>query len=123
MAVFISPGNDKWEPAFEGVERMLAVGTNSSAILYQIEPGYVSDPEVHIEEQGNYVVKGREEWFVGPEGNEKVFTLKPGGLLIVEPNERHWSRVVGNEPVLLLCFFSPPRPGHLQDAAKKGKVA
>jgi quercetin dioxygenase-like cupin family protein len=119
MCVFISPVNAHWETAFQGVERILAVGSNTSAIIYQIEPGYVSDPEVHIEEQGNYLVKGREEWFVGAEGNEKVFLLEPGGLLIVEPNERHWSRVVGDEPVLLFCFFSPPRLGHLQDSAQK----
>jgi hypothetical protein len=61
MAVFISPTQEKWEPAFQGVERILAVGSNSSAILYQIEPGYVSDSEVHSEEQGNYIVQRKAE--------------------------------------------------------------
>jgi quercetin dioxygenase-like cupin family protein len=119
MSVLISSKQDAWEPAFQGVERILAVGSNTSAVLYQIEPGYVSDPEVHIEEQGNYVVQGREEWFVGAEGQEQKFILEPGSLLIIEPNERHWSRVIGDERVVLLCFFGPPRPGHLQDAASK----
>jgi hypothetical protein len=47
MSVFISAAKNNWEPAFKGVERILAVGTNSSTILYRIAPGYVSDPEVH----------------------------------------------------------------------------
>lgn len=109
MAVFVSPATNAWEPAFQGVDRILAVGTNTSAVIYQIEPGYVSDPEVHPEEQGNYVVAGREEWFVGPEGQETKYVLGPGDLVIVEPNERHWSRVIGNEPVTLLSFFGPAR--------------
>lgn len=112
MSKYISTSHDSWEPAFEHIDRILAVGTNSSAIFYRIEPGYVSEPEFHPEEQGNYIVSGREEWFIGEEGREEKFLMEPGSLLIVEPNERHWSHVLGDEPVMLLCFFAPPRPGH-----------
>ncbi len=121
MSVFISTDRQAWEPAFPGVERILAVASNSSAIIYRMQPGYVSEPETHPEEQGNYLVQGRQEWFVGEPGQEQKFLLEPGSLIIVEPNERHWNRVIGDEPVLLFCFFSPPRPGHRQDAAQMGK--
>lgn len=112
MTIYLDGSRIAWEPIDEHIQRTLAVGANSSAILYSIKPGYVSEPETHPEEQGNYIVRGTEEWTVGEEGREKTFLCTPGTLLIIEPNERHWARVVGEEEVLVLCFFSPPRPGH-----------
>ncbi len=65
MTVYLDGSQLAWEPLDEHVQRILALGANSSAILYSITPGYVSEPESHSEEQGNYFVKGTEEWYVG----------------------------------------------------------
>ncbi len=110
MTVYLNGSQLAWEPLDDHVQRILALGTNSSAILYSIKPGYVSEAESHPEEQGNYFLKGTEEWYIGEEAQERTFLCTPGTLLILEPNERHWSRVVGEEEVMLLYFFSQARP-------------
>ena len=98
---------------------MLAIGSKTSGIICRIQPGYISDPDVHPEEQGNYLLQGKEIWCVGDEGKEQAFEMTAGSLLIIEPNERHWARVIGDEEVILLCFFGPPRPDHLCDLGRK----
>jgi len=39
------------------------------------------------------------------------FTIGPGDIVLVPPNEKHMTRNTGSEPLVLLCFFAEPDVG------------
>jgi len=112
MSKFFSGSDIPWDITDEGIGQVITFGEKLSTALYKLQPGYKAPPESHPEEQGNYFLSGRAEWFVGGEGEEIVYMCEPGSLLIIGPNERHWSRLVGDEECVVLTFFSPPREAH-----------
>ena len=58
----------------------------------------------HGHEECIYVLrgKGRMECAAGP------LSVNPGDVLLVPPEEPHVTRNVGDEPLVLLCFFPTP---------------
>jgi quercetin dioxygenase-like cupin family protein len=112
MAVFLSGVKLPWHHVDADMDRVIVFGTNTSAALYIRRPGPPSEPERHEEEQVVYFVSGSSVWHIGEEGDERYFECVPGSLLIVGPNERHWSRVSAGEEALELNIFSPPRESH-----------
>ena len=34
--------------------------------------------------------------------------IKPGDIVLIPPNEKHMTRNIGTEPLVLLCFFAEP---------------
>jgi quercetin dioxygenase-like cupin family protein len=88
------------------------LGCKASVAVYRVELGTVSPPERHTEEQGNYFIGGRMEWTVGEGDTQRSYICEPGTLLVVAPNEPHSSRVLGEDEVLMLSFFGPPRESH-----------
>ena len=34
--------------------------------------------------------------------------IKPGDIVLIPANEKHFTRNTGNEPLVLLCFFAEP---------------
>jgi quercetin dioxygenase-like cupin family protein len=53
-----------------------------------------------------YVLRGRALQGVGDEQRE----LAPGDVALVRRDEVHWTRGVGEEPLVLLVLFSHPKP-------------
>ncbi len=53
-----------------------------------------------------YVLRGRALQGVGEEQRE----LNPGDAALVRRDEVHWTRGLGQEPLVLLVIFSHPRP-------------
>ena len=77
--------------------------------MVSFPPG--SDPGTHkheSEEEIIYVVSGRGETKVGDE----IYPLEPGVAVYTEPGIEHGVKTLGNDPLVLICVFSPPvKPG------------
>jgi len=58
----------------------------------------------HGYEECIYVLKG--EGRTISESGE--LALKPGDVVLVPPEEKHLTRNIGSEPLVLLCFFPTP---------------
>ncbi|MCO5081075.1 MAG: cupin domain-containing protein [Rhizobiaceae bacterium] len=95
-----------WTPVREGVERKAISGEGATVALHRLQPGHEPKPHSHENEQIAYILKGTIRFFVG----EEVRLIGPGELLVIPPNVRHWGEVVGDEEVLNLDVFTPPRP-------------
>jgi quercetin dioxygenase-like cupin family protein len=72
-------------------------------------PGSDPGPHSHdAEEEIIYVLSGSGQTTVG----DRVYPLEPGVAVYTEPGIEHSVRNTGQEPLVLLCVFSPPvRPG------------
>lgn len=117
MAIFLDGNKAPYSRMGETVEGIVVFGCETSVAVYRIESGTVSPPERHPEEQGNYFIRGRMEWIVGEGDTQHSYICEPGTLLVVAPNEPHSNRVLGEDEVLMLSFFGPPREGHRSLAA------
>lgn len=94
-----------WEFVREGVERKLVTGQGATLQLTRLMPGHEPRPHSHRYEQIAYILAGQIDFFV----DDTVTRVGPGGVLIIPPDARHWGEVVGDEPVLNLDVFTPPR--------------
>lgn len=115
MPLFIQTEQVQWSSPLPGVKRVNIAGQGLSLSLCHVQPGFSSPPERHPEEQVNVVLQGTMEWVLGEEQNE-VFVCGPNSVLIIEPNIPHSNRVIGDEEVVILHAFVPPREEHLADA-------
>lgn len=63
----------------------------------------------HLHEQMGYILKGSVELTAGG----KTVVLNVGSAYAFEPNEYHALTVIGDEPVIILDIFHPPRDDYL----------
>ena len=85
----------------------LALGTHQELCWVKFEPGSVYPQHSHPYEQVSVIVQGRLRLSVGSETRE----VGPGDMWLVPANTRHGGEVLGDEPVVFVDVYSPPRHG------------
>ena len=95
----------EWELVREGVERKAISGGGATVALNRLQPGHTPSPHSHPHEQIAYIIAGTIDFFI----EDQVFHLRPGSVLVVPPNARHWGQVTGDQEVLNLDVFTPRR--------------
>ncbi len=107
------------EPSVEAVNDVeltqLAVGERMSVQHFNIEPGAVVPEHAHPHEQAGFIYAG-ELTFLLPDDGER--TVEAGESYLLTGDEPHAAENRGEEPVLGIDVFSPPRanPAWLDDA-------
>ena len=94
-----------WEAVRTGVDRKIFSGEGATIQLTRLMPGHEPRPHSHPHEQIAYILAGEMDFHV----EDAVTRLRPGGLLVVPADARHWGEVIGDVPVLNLDVFTPRR--------------
>jgi quercetin dioxygenase-like cupin family protein len=102
----------------KGVSRKGFRSGNTLLVMNECHPGMDINPHSHHFEQLVYILQGRVRFHLDEEAHE----LGPGAMLVVPAGVRHYMEILGDEVVLNLDVFSPPRADYLhlveyQDAA------
>jgi quercetin dioxygenase-like cupin family protein len=103
MARSIKWGEIPWEEVNENVSRKVIMGDRMMMVMYKFAAGLVWPEEIHLAEQGGYVLKGRYE--LHSKGEKHL--ILPGNSYFVESNVPHSSHFI--EETILIDVFSPPR--------------
>ncbi len=90
------------------VDRQTVHGRNFTLIRYTYRAGAVFPEHRHPQEQITLVLSGRLEFTV----NGGAASVGPGQFLRLGPDVPHGARVVGEDTVVSLNFFSPARSEH-----------
>ena len=113
MPLFVQSRDVDWDDSYPGVIALYVAGQQLSISISRVQSALDSPPERHPEEQVNIVLQGTLEVTLG-EGEDHVYTCGPNTVLVIEPNMPHSTRRVGDEEVIVVSAFSPPR--HLEKA-------
>jgi quercetin dioxygenase-like cupin family protein len=90
--------------------RKILVYSESLMLMYtKATPGGPPLSHSHPHEQMGYVIQGTAELTAGGE----TVTLKAGSSFLLEPNEHHTIRDVGEEMAIVLDIFHPHREDYL----------
>ena len=97
------PGRSSLEPVSG------AIGSHVSLRIAEIEPegpnGPGRGPHLHDGfEECIYVLRG--SGMTCAESGD--IAIAPGDIVLIPPNEKHMTRNIGTEPLVLLCFFPAP---------------
>jgi quercetin dioxygenase-like cupin family protein len=76
-----------------------------SADLVRIEPGGMSASHVDTGRHAFYILQGRGRITL----DMQAYELKPGSIVKVLPGVAHEMRNVGEEPLVMLALYDPPR--------------
>jgi mannose-6-phosphate isomerase-like protein (cupin superfamily) len=97
------PGRTSLEPVSGLIGSKLTLRIAEIAVPQPGDPP--RGPHLHDGfEECIYVLKGR--GLTMSESGE--IPIKPGDIVLIPPNEKHMTRNVGSEPLVLLCFFPDP---------------
>lgn len=100
----------KGEKLGENVLRKILVHSENLMLMYtEAMPGGPVISHSHPHEQITFMIQGASELTAGGE----TVTLKAGSSALLEPNEYHDIRGVGNEKVIVLDIFHPHREDYL----------
>jgi quercetin dioxygenase-like cupin family protein len=103
----VAGGDRETVEAVEGVHlTQLAAGEAMSVQEFRIEPGATVPEHEHHHEQTGYVTRGRLVFTVGDE----EFAVGPGDAYAIPGGEPHAVANHGDETVVGVDTFSPPRP-------------
>lgn len=98
------------EPTVEAVDGVhltqLAVGERTSVQAFRMDPGSVVEQHHHPHEQAGFLYQG-ELTFVLEDGTERV--VSAGESFLFTGDEPHAAENRGDEPVLGVDVFAPPR--------------
>jgi quercetin dioxygenase-like cupin family protein len=102
----------------KGVSRKGFRSGNTLLVMNECHPDMDPNPHSHDFEQLVYILQGRVRFHL----NEETHELGAGSMLVVPAGVRHFMEILGDEVVLNLDVFSPPRADYLhlvayQDAA------
>lgn len=97
-----------WETVNEDVSRKVIMGDNLMMVLYRFGAGLRWPEEMHVAEQGGYVLKGKVEFHSG----DTTLELGPGDSYYIESNVPHHTHFI--EETILIDVFSPPRKNLLE---------
>lgn len=98
-------GEIPYEDVRPGVRRRAFGTENVLLVMNECMPGMELKPHSHNFDQIVLIVSGRAIYHVDSEANE----MGPGSVLLVPAEAEHYIEPLGNEPVLNLDVFSPPR--------------
>ena len=93
----------------KGVSRKGFRSGNTLLVMNECHPGMDPNPHSHDFEQLVYILQGRVRFHLNDEAHE----LGAGSMLVVPAGVRHYMEFQGDEEVLNLDVFSPPRPDYL----------
>ncbi|MDZ7701281.1 MAG: cupin domain-containing protein [Halobacteriales archaeon] len=94
--------------AVDGVHlTQLAVGDRTSVQAFRMEPGSAVEAHDHPHEQAGFLYQG-ELTFTLADGTERV--VGAGESFLFRGEETHAAENRGDEPVLGVDVFAPPRP-------------
>jgi len=96
------------QPVKGAVRKILVYSENLMLIQWEVDAG-VSLSHSHPHEQMGFIIKGAAALTAG---GEKV-TLSAGSSFLLEPNEHHEFKVVGDEKCIVLDIFHPHREDYL----------
>ena len=96
--------------AVEGAHlAQLAAGERMSVQHFRIEPGAAVPSHSHHHEQAGYVAQGEITFLVGDADDPEEVVLGPGDGYVLAGEEVHGVENRGDEPVVGVDVFSPPR--------------
>ncbi len=114
----------RWsELEFEDVRpgvRRAGFGTgNVQLVMNELRPGMQTRPHSHDFDQIAMVVSGRARFWLDGE----LVPMEPGEVLLIGAGVEHWAEPAGDEPVLNLDVFAPPRSDydHLLDWMRENR--
>jgi mannose-6-phosphate isomerase-like protein (cupin superfamily) len=97
------PGRTSLEPVSGAIGSRVSVRIAEIAVPQPGDPP--RGPHLHDGfEECIYVLKGTGVTMA--ESGE--IAIKPGDIVLIPPNEKHFTRNTGGEPLVLLCFFAVP---------------
>ena len=103
----VSPADEESAEAVDGVHlSLLAGGDRMNLQRFEIEPGAVVPEHSHPHEQTGLVVEGTLTFLLG-DGTERA--VGPGDTYALAGGEAHAAENRGDEPVVGVDVFSPPR--------------
>jgi quercetin dioxygenase-like cupin family protein len=91
------------------LRRILVYSENLMLMHTEAEPGGPPFSHSHPHEQLGFIIQGTSELTVGGE----TFTLRAGSSFLLEPNEVHEVRSVGDEKMIVLDIFHPYREDYI----------
>lgn len=91
-----------------GVRVWTASGERMTQNYVELQPGAITSVDRHANEQINYVLRGRLEVRLGPDGATRQ-ELTQGETVIIPPDVEHQFRVVGELAAAMIAFLSPAR--------------
>jgi quercetin dioxygenase-like cupin family protein len=91
-----------------GVRVWTASGERMTQNYVELQPGATTSVDRHANEQINYLLRGRLEVYLGPDGQTK-HELAPGESVIIPPHVEHRFRVIGDLAAAMVAFLSPAR--------------
>jgi len=91
------------------LRKILVYSDNLMLMCSEVLPGGPPLSHSHSHEQLGYIVQGTAELTAGGE----TVTLKAGSSFLLEPNEHHIIRGVGEEKGIVLDIFHPKREDYL----------
>jgi len=100
----------KGENLGESALRKILVYSDNLMLMYsEAEPGGPPLAHSHPHEQIGYIIQGTSELTASGE----TVTLKAGSSFLLEPNEYHEIRGVGDEKIIVLDIFHPNREDYI----------
>ena len=93
------------EEVRSGVSRTAFRGEGALMVMNWLEPRMDKKPHSHPFEQLAYILQGRIRFEIG----DDVVELGPGQMVRIPPDVVHCGEVVGEEVVVNLDVFAPPR--------------
>ena len=100
----------KGEGLGENVLRKILVYSENLMLMYtEAMPGGPGISHSHPHEQMTYIIQGTSELTASGE----TVTLKAGSSALLEPNEYHEIRGVGDEKAIVLDIFHPHREDYI----------
>ena len=90
-------GDGPWREVF-------ASGPDFRAVLLRLSPGTYLSPHRHRGNEVFVIHEGEAEFDFGGGRVEKA---APGAVLLAAEDQRHAIRVLGDQPLLLMCFLAP----------------
>ena len=91
------------------IRRILVYSKNLMLMYTEAEPGGPPIAHSHSNKQMGYIIQGTSELTAGG----KTVTLRAGSSFLLEPNEYHEIRGIGDEKVKVLDIFHPYREDYV----------
>ena len=91
---------------YPGVRARVVDGKNMQLIWAEFQPGSVYPAHSHEREQFSFMLSGRMRLTVGDEVSE----VGAGDMWHAPSNVEHGGEILGDEPVVFVDAYSPPRP-------------
>ena len=91
---------------YPGIAAKVVAGKNMELIWAEFQPGSSYPLHSHEREQFSFMLSGRMRLTVG----DQVSEIGAGDMWYAPSNVEHGGEILGDEPVVFVDAYSPPRP-------------